>query len=861
MSGAALKVFISYSHKDEEFRVELEEHLALLRREGQISSWHDRKILPGQDWAREIDRELESAELILSLVSSTFIASDYCYAVEMNRALARHQAGEAEVVPILIRPCDWQSAPFAKRQMLPKDGRAVSQWENRDEAWADVASGLRRAVAAIRARRETVKPAVSAAAIFSVPFQRNPFFTGREDVLANLATQLKASGRAALAQVDPEQLPAATRFAISGMGGIGKTQTVVEFAYRHRGDYRDIFFVRAETDAELIGGFAEVATLVGVAGEEKDQLAMAQAARRWFEANGGWLLILDNADTPSFLKPFLPAAGDGHVLITSRAQNFAAHHIETQRLALPLEEEALAFLLRRTLRQTSGDVERQAAAELAGKLGNLPLALEQAAAYLVDRGTSFGAYLEAFRNKGIELLNRADPEAGTGHTSVAVTWSLNFAEVERISPASADLLKAAAVLAPDAIPEELFLEGGAEISPAITVVLEAEGSLALDELVAPLLRYSLLDRDHESRSLRVHRLVQETVKQSLGGAANQVRERAVAALNQVFPQPEFRNWPLCERLLPHLFAVENAAEDGLSLASLLNHGGWYLTERARLAEAQPLFQRALVIRQNMLDTNHPDVAMSVNNLARLYDDQGRFGEAEPLYERSLDIREKALGVDHPDVAVSLGNLAGLYQEQGRFRDAEPLYERSLDICEKAFGADHPGVARSLNNLAGLYHRQGRLRDAELLYERSLGIWEKALGAENPDVAMLINNLAVVYQDQGRLREAEPLYVRSLAIRVKTLGADHPGVAWSLNNLASLYERRGMLLKAEPFYKRALAIWKKVLGDDHPDTAAALSNLADLYLKMGRGRDAKKFSDLAREARKRHEARNRRPPDG
>jgi hypothetical protein len=279
--------------------------------------------------------------------------------------------------------------------------------------------------------------------IFSVPISRNPYFTGREEVLANLAAQLAASGRAALGQVAPAQLPAATRVAISGLGGIGKTQTVVEFAHRHRGDYRNVFFVRAETEAELLGGFAEVATLLEVADQEKDQMAMAQAARRWFESNGDWLLILDNADTPGMLKNFLPAAGHGHILITSRAPSFAAQHIETQRLALPHEAESVAFLLHRTGRQTAGEAERQAAAELAGELGHLPLALEQAAAYLVDRGTSFGAYLEAFRKKGLELLERAEPEGGTGHPSVAVTWSLNFAEVERISPASADLLKAA----------------------------------------------------------------------------------------------------------------------------------------------------------------------------------------------------------------------------------------------------------------------------------------------------------------------------------------------------------------------------------------------------------------------------------
>jgi tetratricopeptide (TPR) repeat protein len=822
MSKSPFRVFISYSHKDEKLRAGLDEHLSLLRREGAIESWTDHKIAPGREWESELDAALETADIVLLLVSASFITSDYCHDKEMRRALARHEAGEAVVIPIVIRPCDWSTALFAKLQALPKYGRPVTKWGNRDEAWEDVAKGLRSTVAAMRTRR---RPTLSApevpAPIFSVPFQRNPYFTGREDVLAEIAARLEKGGRAALGQA-----------AICGLGGIGKTQTAVEFAYRHRGDYRAVFFVRAETAGEILSGFAEIAALLGLAGRDADPNAAAAAARQWPATHPSWLLILDNADEPALLESWLPAAGQGHVLITSRAQDFAVLSIKGQRLAPPADPEALRFLLHRTGREAAGEAERKAAAQLAAALGNLPLALEQAAAFLVARGESFSRYLESFRQRGLHLFGVSKTPVGN-HDSLTVTWSLNFEAVNSASPASADLLNALAFLAPDAIPEELFLEGGAEISPAIGEVLKAEGPLAVGTLAATLLRYSLIERDPEGQTLRVHRLVQEVVKGSLGEKAPNVRQAVVKALHRAFPWPEFEAWPRCERLLPHLLAIADGAEDSNELAWLLNSGASYLDDRARFAEAEPLYGRSLAIWEKALGADHPDVATSLNNLASLYLNQGRLAEAEPLYERSLAIQEKALGADHPDVAASLNNLASLYRNQGRLAKAEPLYERSLAIWEKSLGADHPEVAASLNNLANLYWNQGRLAEAEPLYERSLAIQEKSLGAEHPDVGTTLNNLAELYRNRGRFAEAEPLHERSLAIREKALGADHPDVAQSLNNLALLYTNQGRLAEAEPLYERSLAIQEKSLGADHPDVAQSLNNLALLYLNQGR----------------------------
>jgi hypothetical protein len=141
-----LNVFFSYSHEDEDLRKKLEVHLTLLKRQGKIRAWHDRLILPGKEWAKEIDENLETADVVLLLVSPDFVASEYCWDVEMSRALERHKAGTARVIPILLRPVDWSSAPFAKLQALPKNARPITTWTNLDEAFLSVAEGLRAAL-------------------------------------------------------------------------------------------------------------------------------------------------------------------------------------------------------------------------------------------------------------------------------------------------------------------------------------------------------------------------------------------------------------------------------------------------------------------------------------------------------------------------------------------------------------------------------------------------------------------------------------------------------------------------------------------------------------------------------------------
>jgi CHAT domain-containing protein/Tfp pilus assembly protein PilF len=268
------------------------------------------------------------------------------------------------------------------------------------------------------------------------------------------------------------------------------------------------------------------------------------------------------------------------------------------------------------------------------------------------------------------------------------------------------------------------------------------------------------------------------------------------------------------------------------VATSLNNLAILYQRKGRYAEAEPLHQRALTIREQALGPAHPDVASSLNNLAVLYEAQGRLAEAIPLVERALTIVEQALGPQHPEVATSLSNLAVLYKAQGEYAQAEPLLQRALAIREQALGPTHPDVATSLNNLGALYEDQSRYAEAERLSKRALTIRELALSPTHPDVALSLSNLAEVYKDQGRYAKAAPLLQRALTIREQALGHTHPEVATSLNNLAGFYHAQGQYGQAEPLFRRALRIREQALGPMHPDVAGSLTNLAALSRAQG-----------------------------
>jgi len=617
-------------------------------------------------------------------------------------------------------------------------------------------------------------------AIWNVPHLRNPNFTGRSQLLADLRQALTAEKTAALTQTQ----------AVHGLGGVGKTQLALEYAYRYAADYGLVWWLRSEEPTTLAADYSGLATALDLPEKEaQEQSAIIKVVRQWLDHHSGWLLIFDNASQAQDLLPHLPQAPTGHVIITSR-------HPHWKGVANPLRvpvwprEESVAFLMRRTGAQSEAMPVAEAAA-VAEELGDLPLALEQASAYVEATGIAWTDYLDLFRQYRQDLLKEHQPLA-YGAT-VATTWEISFQRVKAEAPAAVDLLNVCAFLAPDEIPRRLLIEGREHLPEALAQVLAQP--LVVNKAIASLVRYSLIEASNETLSL--HRLVQAVTRDRLTEDKQKMwAQTALQTVARAWPSGNFdvRSWPECSRLLPHSYAVVEHIErlkiESVDLGALLNRMGFYLDGRANYRSAEPLYRRALQIWEKRLGAEHTRVATALNNLAESLRAQGQYADAEPLYRRALEIREKQVGPDHLDTALSLNNLAGLLKSQGQYAAAESLYRRAILIREKQQRPDHSDLATNLNNLAILLKAQGEYAAAELLYRRALEIFEKQLGPDHPDTAQSLNGLALLLKAQGEYAAAEPLCRRALEIREKQLGLDHPDTAESLNNLALLLEDQG-----------------------------------------------------------------------
>jgi len=846
------KVFISYSHDSLEHSDRVREFSDRLRADGIDCVLDQYEVSPPEGWPRWTDNQIREADFVLMICTETYYRrvmgeeepskglgvrweGNLIYQHIYNPGMAKAfipvllESGEVGDIPAPVQGVRYYLAQTEEGyEALFR--RLTKQPEHKKPELGEV-----RVLGEVQ-KLPPVKPKERkqdffAGQLTNLPFERNPFFTGREQILKNLHHAFNKRRSAGLATQ-----------AISGLAGLGKTQIAIEYAYRFRDDYKAVFWVRVDSQLGLRTGFVEIARLLEL--PEKDAQNpddSIRAVNQWLENNSGWLLIFDNADAPEMLKGFRPRNAKGHILLTSRAQVFdilgIAKPIE---IDVMLPEEALEFLFTRTGRDKENAAERGAAAQLAEELGYLPLALEQAGAFITAKQTRFQDYLAGYRKRRLELLNESSSVTGDYPQSVVTTWAIYFREIEKISAAASDLLRASAFLSPDTIPLELITKGKSELGPALSAALADvdDDPLALNEVLEPLTRYSFIRLDSESHTYSVHRLVQELLRFGMDADLQRLWvERTVRALNQAFPFGEFSNWPLCERLLPHAKAAAKLIEKwGITFeeaARLLNEGASYLSERGEYIEAEGLLRQSLSIWEKLSNADDPRVAKSLNNLAELYRAQGRYAQAEDLYKRSLSIKEKTLGADHPDVATSLNNLALLYRDEGKYAEAEYLYKRSLAILERELGPDSLATAKSLSNLAVLFRYQGKDAEAEPLLMRAIAIDEKVLGPEHPSLAAELSNLAGLVQASGRVAEAEALFGRALEVFQKALGPYHPTIAVALNNLAGVLQAAGRFEKAEPLYRHSLAIDEAIFGLSHPNVAEDLNNLATLLFKMGR----------------------------
>jgi tetratricopeptide (TPR) repeat protein len=824
--AASKDFFISYTDADQAWAEWIAETLEGGGYSTILQAWDFR---PGENFIQRMNQALTEAERVVAVSSPAYFHSEYARD-EWSAALVRDRGQGDRLLPVRVAPC--QMPPLLADRIYV-DLVGLEEQAAAQRLLTDVRIGRDRPEgkrpfpgAASREGAGVARFPGRAPAIFNVP-PRNPNFTGRGELLQALRRQLSQAEAGAGVRVG----------AIYGLGGVGKTQLAIEYAYRYATDHDLVWWIPAEQPMTIPGRLAALARRLHL----PDLSSLDEQVALLFDELGQrdrWLLMYDNATGPAALDGLHPPAGGGHLLITSRNPAWRGMGA-TIGVTVLSRTESIAFLRRR------GGLHEDAAAPLAEALGDLPLALEQAAAYLDETSTAPEEYLDLLKDRAGELFSLGAPS--NSEQTIATTWTLALRRAGDESPAAEQLLALCAFLSPENVPRSLLTDHPDVLPEPLAAA--ARDRLGFQRALGALRRYSLVTATQEG--LDLHRLVQAITRQHLD--AEQTQKWIAAALGLLtaaFPErpsdPDM--WPRSGRLLRHVLAVCDHAIAGQTepdtAARLLTSAARYLWSRADLQQATVLLERALAIHEAQLGPNHLTTASSLNNLAAALRACNDLADARRHLERALGIREHHFGLAHPETAEILNNLGTVLRAQGNFDQAATLLERALAIRTAQLGRDHPDTAQSLHSLAAVRREQGDLGEARTLYEQAVAIREARLGPDDPDTAQSLNNLAFTLREQGDLDQARSLHQRALRIRETRLGTDHPDTAWSRNSLGVVLHAQGDLSGARSQLEHALTIRSRHFGPRHPATANTLHHLGLVLHDQGDLEGARELHERA-----------------
>jgi tetratricopeptide (TPR) repeat protein len=723
---------------------------------------------PGENFVEAMSRALGRSGRAIAVLSSDYLASRFGES-EWRFAFSDDPTGERGLlIPVRVQECALPPQ-LATRIYI-------------DLVGVDEQTASARLLSGVKAERRKPERAPRFPIVSSVASEE-PIFPGDGPRVNNLPTRNSTfTDRAAILELLYTNLsPSKANHSyqpqiLHGLGGVGKTQIALEFAHRHVAMYDVIWWVSAESTIAVNIELAALASRIGV-GEGTRSIESATAVLSELQRRHRWLVVFDNVSDPKGLVPYLPASSDGRILITTRNPSWKdiGNLIPVE---VPSREESIEFLRNRIRMPEGLDAER-----LAAELGDLPLALEQASAYIENTGISISAYLERLASNQGDLLHRGVP---TGYpATVGTTWKLALKEIASATPAAIELLKICAFLAPDAIPLELFITTSDTLPPSLGDA--ARDRLALDDAVARLRQYSMVDRDRTG--LRMHRLVQAVVIQDLDVSERNVwLQRAIELLLAAWPRDVSypTSWQRCAQLLPHVMSTTGYAEQqklvNNAVITLLGAAGSYLYQQGHLDTSKVMFERSLAIVQTERVPDLPGMARTLGNLGLVLRDLGDLEAARTSLERALTIQETAHGPYHSDVARTLGNLGLVLRDLGDLEAARASFERSLSLFSDVIGPGHPITAQALERLGLVLHDLGDLEAARTCLERALAVQEAALGPDHPDTLRALSRLANAFADLGEVSLARGLAERALSGQRRVLDDNHPDIQSSLSVL-------------------------------------------------------------------------------
>ncbi|KAH7317796.1 hypothetical protein BKA65DRAFT_483263 [Rhexocercosporidium sp. MPI-PUGE-AT-0058] len=596
-----------------------------------------------------------------------------------------------------------------------------------------------------------------------------------------------------------------SRIALVGLGGVGKSQLAIEYAYRTR--YRSpetwVFWIY-------------------ISGRQDSQADIFQLVHDWLrdDRKGKWVLIIDNVDDVSFLVEarrtgkegqksgiesgnsrslvsYLPQCSHGSILITTRSEDEALNLVEQRNLIIiePMSsEDALKLFETKLGGNDNGSDNADVATELLVALEFMPLAIVQAAAYILRRIPRFSVreYLQGFREsdlKRISLLDynskqlRRDKEA---KNSIIVTWQISFDHIRKIRPSAADLLSFMSFFDRHGIPDFL-LQNRSEQKQSRQDQSESTASNYTNDT-----GYSDDDEDNLSQSSLSDRFEEDVLV---------LRNYSFISVNANGKTFEISR---ADREVEIAVYQESSRRTSYGRVRELGKmsGTFFTRAIGSSTEAKEIrfFTRAMKVRKKILGNEYYNMLDGMAMAGLAYKLNGRWDAAEELFVQAMETRKKNLGADHPDTLSSMANLAATYRNQGRWDAAEELQVQVAEMCKRKLGADYLNTLTSMAHLAATYRYQGRFDAAEELH---------------PDTLTSMANLASTYSDQGRFDAAEELEVQVLGTSRKKLGADHPDTLISMNNLAFTWKQSGNETEAVRLMEECVRLRKRVLGPTHP----------------------------------------------
>jgi hypothetical protein len=723
---------------------------------------------------------------------------------------------ETACLPGMADPDQRRIAQF--RERLRNAGLVVRAFASADGLELEVFHALSELVSGATAPR-----------IWNVP-NRNADFTGRGAILEELHNELAGERKAAV-----------LARALYGLGGVGKTQVALEYAHRYQADYDLIWWIPAEQPQAISLALAGLAERLGFqAGDNAAGAAKAALERLRRDAAGRWLLIFDNAGDPEDLEPYLPA-GSGHVMITSRNHGWA-HRAEPFEVDIFSRDESVAHLLRHV-----PGLDPRDAGKISAAVGDLPIAIEQAAAWLAETGMPAALYVERLASQATNTLGLNKPFDYA--LPVAATWNLSLDRLRERSPAAVRLLQILAFFSPEPISMTLLYsdEMNESLLPFDQSLSE---KLMLGRVIGDISRLALVKVDAGANSLQIHRLVQAVIRSQMteterSEARHEVHKILVGARPLQGEIDDPANRSVYDIICPHLGPSRAEECHDARTRQLLIDWVRYQWKHGEFASALDLADYLHHLWASRLGPDHEQTLHLQFQKANVLRSQGRFSEARGLDAHVLERQHAMLGADHLQALMTAGGLAADLRALGNFKEALVSDRRTYESLKEQFGADYQRTLMAGHNLACSMRLTGEFFSALSLDKETFGRAQTVLSPEHPRTLQIATYLGLDLRTVGSFQESADLLRSTHATYQAMLGDEMLETLFAAKGLAASLRKLGALSEANRLTREVYDRYLARYGRAAPDALSCALNLAAEYAAFG---DVARARSLAADVR-------------